>query len=287
MTRMAGLRLPAGILPADRRAPDRALPLMIALLTVVAALLIAAALSFGALRQGFATGSGAVTIAVDAPDTAARESEVDGLIEKLRATPGVASATRVPTAEVERIVTPWLGPRADQALPLPALVDVTPAAGAPDIAATARRIAPGAIVASHDDAGASVAGTFRALGRAATAATLAIVGICGWLVGSAAAARAGRQREAIALALALGAEDRQLAWPLVAGAFAGAAIGLAAGSVGALAVLTGLGAELGSLVGAAPSAGRAIAATALAAGGIGTAGALAAWWTAHRALGRR
>lgn len=285
---MSRLGKPGGsILPPDRRAPERALPVMIALLTVIAALLVATALSLSALRKGFGDDAGTMTLALTAPDTAEREAETDRVVERLQATAGVAAARRVPTAEVEHLVAPWLGARADQAVPLPALIDVTPVAPTQDLTAAAKAVAPQAIVARHGEVAQSIGATTRILGLAAITGAVAIVAICGWLVRSAAAARVSRQREAIALAQALGAEDRQIVWPIVSRAIGTAAVGLAAGSAAALAVLFGLGAEVSALLGPIAATGRAVTATAVAAIAVGGASFLAAWWTALSALGRR
>ncbi|MFW2830763.1 FtsX-like permease family protein [Sphingomonas sp. ID0503] len=242
------------ILPRDRAPTDASLPWILALLTMVATLLAAAAFAIADFRRDFAGAPGQVTLAIIEADGLAREEKVADVLTRLRAAPEVARAERVPAAEVERLVTPWLGRHAGQAVPLPALIDVAARDPSQPIAAIAKRIAPSAELAEHDE---MAAGPLTIAAWACAAGSLIAILAAGWMVIGATAARLSRQREAITLIHRLGASDHQILWPIliemarpsVPGVIGGAAVAVALVWLGSAAVSIGFPA--GSAVGAA------------------------------------
>lgn len=66
-----------------------------------------------------------VTVQVIVADANERERQTDAALTLLRATPGVADATLLASADVMALVSPWLGDMPmDASLPLPNLIDV-------------------------------------------------------------------------------------------------------------------------------------------------------------------
>ncbi len=69
--------------------------------------------------------SGGVTVQVIEAFPAARERQADAVMEALASDPGIATYRRVPEAELDALLEPWLGVGAtDATVPVPALIDV-------------------------------------------------------------------------------------------------------------------------------------------------------------------
>src|SRR5204862_3442701 len=81
-------------------------------------------------------------------------AELDALLLAVRSTPGVASATAVPEADMRKTLERWLGPAAQsRELPVPALInfEVLPGASLGAIQRRAQAIVPGAHVVAHQE----------------------------------------------------------------------------------------------------------------------------------------
>jgi cell division transport system permease protein len=91
-------------------------------------------------------------------------ANLDPLVARIRATPGVASAEAVPEAEMRGTLERWLGPEArSRDLPVPALInlDLAPSASLAAVEQQVAKAAPGARVLAHRN---SVAPLLRSLG---------------------------------------------------------------------------------------------------------------------------
>jgi cell division transport system permease protein len=114
-------------LPLDETGPTRFMPWAIAALVYLAVLALAlAAVADGALRL-YGLRARLVTVTLPAvPDPGQSAQEIAAALGVLEQTPGVTSATLVPTQELEQLVEPWLGDvETNGYLPLPRLIDVT------------------------------------------------------------------------------------------------------------------------------------------------------------------
>ncbi len=237
-------------LPLARDPSSRFLPWIVGFMVFLAALALAVAMAVanaGAKwRQGLA---GTVTVQVmPLPQTAGVgtvEARTARALELLRQTRGVAHAEALPDARIAELLQPWLGPQQNLAdLPLPRLIDVTLARGAPaDPAALAAQLKAAVPGTSVDDHGVWLR-RFTAFARAIQATAAAVVA----LISAAAiavvvfATRSGLavHREAIEILHLIGARDatiaREFQLQSMALGFKGGVIGLAlaAGTLAAL-----------------------------------------------------
>jgi len=143
-------------LALDRDPLSRFLPWMIAFMVFLAILALAGAL---ALHHGIDRWSrgmeGTLTVQLPpASDADTGRKEVDAVVERLRATAGVASAEEIPETGIAALLEPWLGdPDLIGALPLPRLIDVRlsdeAAVDADGLAAELRGLVPGVVVDDH------------------------------------------------------------------------------------------------------------------------------------------
>ncbi len=216
------------------------LPLLVAAMAFLAALALAGVVGVRTLAAHWQEGAGsALTIQVPRPAVQeGGQTRLDRALAMLHDTPGVASARKLSDSELADLLRPWLGAGADRlSIPLPAVIAVRLAPGAPDPEQLAARLAaavPGTLTETH-------AVWMQRLGRLAGS-----LQACAWLalavVAAVAAAvvaiatRAGlaARREAIEIVHGLGATTNY-----IAGRFAGRTTGLAAagGLLGALAAL--------------------------------------------------
>lgn len=216
-------------------------------------LMLAAALGLGTLGAARTLDrqlAGRLTVQIVDGDPAARDAAATRVASALRGLPGVARVRPVDSAELRRLVEPWLGSGAGVgALPIPALIDVdlTGEEAAPAVAAAVRRATPSARVDAHA-AWMSPVSRFMALltGLAAAlagvlgAATLAVVVL---------AVRSGLDvhRGTIEVMHMLGSTDVQVARLFQRRIALDALIGGGAGGLLALGVVWLLGRQLGSL----------------------------------------
>jgi cell division transport system permease protein len=231
-------------------------------IAIMIALTVIAAAAGLALRNAAATArtelSGGVTVQIVEPAPDARERQAAAAAARLRGLPGVSGVRLVPAAELDALISPWLGPEASDAdaVPVPALIDarvsgaVTPerlAALRHDL----RQVAPGARVDAQSSWLAPVFGAITSLQWLA----VALIGLLGAATAAAVllAARTalGSNRDTIEIVHMLGGTDAQIARIFQRSIGLDAAVGGATGlAIGTAAVLllsrqfAGLGAGL-------------------------------------------
>ena len=171
--------------PLDSDASGRFLPWLVAVMVYLAALALVCALTMTRAISHWEQGlSGTMTIQIPqglgAQDQAGPNDVLARVTRILLETPGVRQAEVLETAEIERLLEPWLGAAAGLAdLPVPALISVTfDAAAPPDIERLAQRVAeaaPGAVVDSHQ----AWLGKVRDLARSVQLLSVLVVGLIG------------------------------------------------------------------------------------------------------------
>lgn len=102
------------------------LPWVIGVMLFLCALAVSSAMAIGSgidrWSQGLASN---ITVQVVVSDPNERTRQTDAALRLLRATPGVANATLLASADVMALVSPWLGDLPiDANLPIPSLIDV-------------------------------------------------------------------------------------------------------------------------------------------------------------------
>lgn len=144
-------------LPLDRDGAQRLLPLIVALMTYLAAFTLLGAGLLGSLAWRWTEGvAGAITVLVPpaAEQPGASDARIAAIRDALRPVPGVTGVEPLDAAEVARRLQPWLGSGASATdLPLPRLlvVRIQPDRR-PDTEALRRKVeglAPGAVVDDH------------------------------------------------------------------------------------------------------------------------------------------
>ena len=223
------------------RAMAWVLAIMLFLTVLAAAAAIGTAGAAGALGRELA---GRATVQVVAADAAARQAAAARVLAALRQSSAVRHAAQVPSAELVRLLGPWLGGAGGEGLPIPALIDIDLADRA-DAAERVRtllgQVAPGVRLERHDDAMAPV-------GRLLTSFTLLAVALVALMAGATAAvvvlaARAGLDvhRVTIEVMHGLGATDVQVARLFQRRIARDAALGALVGGVAAWCVVALLG----------------------------------------------
>lgn len=258
---------PAGFddLGLRRALGDRILPAMVAAMTFLAALALAAVVAAAGLAEHWQRGAGAV-VTVQVPQPGAPAADAPQQTRRARvvalaaASPGVASARALSDAEVADLLRPWLGDSAlGLSLPLPAVVALRLAPSAPQgaLPALSRRLdraAPGTLTESHAVWVRRLAVLARSLQACAWAALLVVAAVAVAVVAIATRAGLAARRQAIEIVHGLGATDSYIAGRFAARATRLAAAGGLAGALAALPVLLGL-AVLAAPFGGTPAAG--------------------------------
>jgi cell division transport system permease protein len=249
---------PAELIPQARLSGP--MPWVIAIMIALTVIAAAAGLS---LRNAAATAraelAGGVTVQIVEPALEARQRQVEAAARRLAATPGVGAVRVVPPAELDQLVSPWLGPEAADgadAVPVPALIDARlRGAVTGERLAGLRRdlrgVAPSARVDAQSSWLAPVFGAIMSLQWLA----VALIALLGFATAAAVllAARTalGSNRETIEIVHLLGGTDAQIARifqrSIGLDAAVGGATGLALGAAAILVLarqLAGLGAGL-------------------------------------------
>ena len=246
-----------------RALSDRLLPALVGAMTFLAALTVAGVLAAAGIAEHWRSGAAAVlTVQVPRPTETfgeGLETRLDRVVLMLRASPGIAAARVLSTAELAELLRPWLGTAAQaSALPLPAVIEVRLADGerAPDDGLQARLTAavPGVFMESQGVWLDRLTTLARSLQACAAAALLLVACVGAAVIAIATRAGLSARRDAIEIVHGLGATDG-----FIAGRFAGRATMLAAtgsllGAMAALPVLLGLAALAQPFVDVAPSA---------------------------------
>lgn len=103
------------------------MPWLIAIMVAITVVAGAGALALGNMAtRTSATLEGGVTVQILEPDERVRTAQVDLVLSALRELAGVLSVRRVPQAELDALVEPWLGEEAvaGDIVPIPAMVDI-------------------------------------------------------------------------------------------------------------------------------------------------------------------
>jgi len=207
-----------------RALSDRLLPLLVAAMTFLAALALSGAVAASALAAHWRGGAASLlTVQVPAPDGIADrvtgQTRAQAAARVLSGLPGVASAHRLSEAELNRLLTPWLGPDADKlSLPLPALFEVTLTPGTPGTALepALAAAAPGSVVEHNGVWLERLAALVRSLQACAALALVVVAFIAAAVVAVATRAGLAARRDAIEIVHGLGATDA-----MISGQFAG------------------------------------------------------------------
>lgn len=235
---------------------DRMLPLLVAAMAFLAALALAGVVGVRALAAHWQEGAGsALTVQVPRPGTMeSGQTRLSRALAVLRAAPGVASVRALSDGELADLLRPWLGSGAERlAMPLPAVIAVRLAPGAPDPAPLAASLAaavPGTLTESHGvwvQRLGLLAGSLQACAWLALAVVAAVAAA---VVAIATRAGLAARREAIEIVHGLGATDAYIAGRFAARATVLAAAGGLLGALAALPVLLAL-ARLAAPFGAA------------------------------------
>ncbi len=224
-------------LPLGRDEAARFLPWVIALMVYVAGLGgIGLLVLDGTLRA--AQRSLATTLTLQVPADASK-ARIETVLALLRQTQGIVSAQLLESAEIARLLEPWLGPTVPlDELPVPRLIDlrIDPAA-APDLAALRHQLVAVVPEARLDDHRPWLeeerAAARRVEGILASAIAVALVLIALSAVFAVRAALLAR-RSVVELVHLLGAADSDIARPF---AIRSLALGLLGGAIGAAAAL--------------------------------------------------
>lgn len=165
-------------LPLNRDASARFLPWIIAFMTYLCVIAVAAALTVDRVAERWRQGlAGNLTVELPfAPDleTEKRAEQLDQAMELVTGTPGITGATVLEDSQIAALLEPWLGPDAAQLdVPLPTMIAVTRRTDAtvdlPDLKAKLRQIVPGAEVDDHGDWVSDALGFLRSLQALAAA----------------------------------------------------------------------------------------------------------------------
>jgi cell division transport system permease protein len=274
MSRPRGSRLlrPAGFdeLGLRRAISDRILPFLVAAMGFLAALALGGWIGAAALASSWQAGAAsALTVQVPQPGDPAAQgggTRLGRVLATLRASPDVAEARALDDAELARLLRPWLGAGADRlAIPLPAVIAVRLATSdvavadtdvaATDIPALARALdalAPGTITEQHEGWMRRLSVLARSLQACAGLTLLLVIAVAVTVVAVATRAGLSARREAIEIVHGLGATDGYIAGRFASRATLLAAVGGAAGALGALPVLLALANIAAPLAGTVP-----------------------------------
>ncbi len=179
-----------------------------------------------------------ITAEIEAgPETAAQTS---ALLDALEALPGVAGAHALDEAEIQALLSPWLGPDAPLAdLPVPLMIDLETDGAGPDraaVEAVLAELSPGAVYDDHGRWRDALAGAARTLRALAFGALLIAAGAAAAAVALATNAGLAANTTIIDALLLMGAEDRFIARVFerrfARRALTGALLGLALGALG-------------------------------------------------------
>ncbi len=231
-----------------RAIPERMLPSLVAAMAFLASLALAGAVGAHLLAQRWSAGAGAImTVQVPDPDLASDapgSTRIDAVVAQLAHAPGLSGIHRLETAELQRLLRPWLGdPGHDVPLPLPAVVQLRLLPGAkapPALAASLGSLAPGTLVENSSAWSGRLLALTTSLQACAGLALLTVATVAGCVVALATRAGIATRRHAIEVVHGLGATDGYIAGRFAGRAGRQALSGGAAGMLVALPVLAGL-----------------------------------------------
>jgi cell division transport system permease protein len=199
-----------------RALSDRLLPLLVGAMVFLAALALAGFMAASGLATQWQSGAASMlTVTVPMPDSLqAGAPRAQLAAEILAHTPGIASARRLPDAEIVLLLKPWLGQDpATLSLRLPAVFEVRLTGRAPDpgLAARLSQAAPGTQLEHNGEWLTRLADLVRSLQACAALALLVVAVVAAAVVGVATRAGLAARRDAIDIVHGLGATDHLIA----------------------------------------------------------------------------
>lgn len=245
-----------------RAISDRMLPFLVAAMGFLAALALSGWVGTASLARSWQTGAAsALTVQVPQPEEPAAPgggTRLARVIAVLREFPGVADARALTQEELTRLLRPWLGTSdaAHLAVPLPAVIAVHLADGAPDLGTLTDQlttVAPGIRIEPHESWMRRLSILARSLQACAGAILLLVAAVATTVIAVATRAGLASRREAIEIVHLLGATDGYIAGRFAARATVLALLGGAIGALIALPVLLVLANLAAPLGGAVPA----------------------------------
>ncbi len=234
LDRLAAIRS-AVVPPADgARWP---LHLVIAVMCFLASIALGITLTVSNIAEEWSADlAGVITVQIKPREEMAMEDQIARALEIIEATPGIASAARVPATSAAELLEPWLGAvTLPEDIAVPQLIDVRLAPGGdPDLTALTQRLTnavPGAEVDDHFRWKARLGAFAGSLEALAIAALFLIVAATVAIVVFATRAAMEANREIIEVLHLIGARDK-----FIAGEFQVQFlwVGLRAGLIGAV-----------------------------------------------------
>ncbi|MDE2303139.1 MAG: cell division protein [Sphingomonadales bacterium] len=231
------------------------MPLVVAVMVALTVIATAGGL---ALRNVASAASaqlhGGLTVQIVEAAPAARDEQAEGSVAVLRALPGITAVRRVPRAELDALIEPWLGSGPDDAagVPVPDLIDarlvgpVTPARLA-DIGSELHRVAPAARIDAQAGWLRPVFDAIATLQWLAAALVLLLAAVLAATVLLGARIALGSHRGTIEIVHMLGGTDPQVARIVQRAIGIDAAVGGAVGMGLASLVIVGLGSRFAGL----------------------------------------
>lgn len=239
------------LLPEGRLAGP--MPWVIAIMMLLTVLAAAAGLRLASAASGLDAGIGnRLTIQIVEPNPDRREGEAEAAVAALRPLPGVTNVRRIPAAELDALLEPWLGAGGmNSDLPVPAMIDVdlSPEAFADRAAieAAISAAAPSARIDANAQWLAPLAKLISALKWLAAALVILMIGASAATVVLAARASLDMHRGTIEVLHLMGATDVQVARLFQRRIALDALFGGAIGLVGAGLILLVIGQKVGAL----------------------------------------
>lgn len=250
------MKLPDLLASAESRLmPDTRLagpmPWVIAIMMFLMVLAAAGGLSLAHAARGI---GGALvdqaTVQIVEANGDRREAQAKAAVALLSRHPAVATVRRVPDAEMQTLLEPWLGgeiARAD--LPMPVLIDIglRPGASTEALAGAVRKVAPAARIDDHSRALAPLTGILAALKWLAAALVVLTAAATAAVVVLTARGALNTHRATIDVMHLLGATDIQIARLFQRRIAIDALMGGLLGLFGAVAVIATIGLRLAAL----------------------------------------
>ncbi|MBS7669596.1 cell division protein FtsX [Croceicoccus gelatinilyticus] len=252
---------PASAPLLSQKAVAGPVPWVIAIMTALTVVAAAGGLALGSIaRTAEADLAGGVTVQIAGPAQAEARKQASAAIDALRKMPGVTDVRRLPDAEREALLRPWLGdaamedgePGEDSLLVLPELIELRLAADAQDsgiesIREALAETAPDATVSADMDWLAPLEDAISALQWLAVALVGLLVTATAASVLLASRSALAANHDTIEIMHLLGAHDRQVAQMFQKAAGLSAAAGGAAGFAVAQATIIALGRRFADL----------------------------------------
>ena len=239
------------LLPEGRLAGP--MPWVIAIMMLLTVLAAAAGLRLASAAGGLDAGIGnRLTIQIVEPNPDLRQAQAEAAVAALRPLPGVVGVRRIPPAELDALLQPWLGAGGlESDIPVPEMIDVdlTPEAFAnrDRIEVAVLSAAPSARIDSNAQWLAPLAKLIAALKWLAAALVILMIGASAATVVLAARAALDMHRSTIEVLHLMGATDIQVARLFQRRIALDALFGGIVGLVGAGLVLLVIGNRVGAL----------------------------------------